>query len=623
MKKKLAMLLAATMLVTLFTGCGAGGKEDKGELNLYTWDGMFPQEILDGFEKETGIRINYSNFDYDEDMLAKLEETKGGDYDLVIADDYIIELAIQEGLVQKLDTSRISSYDNLNPVFMSQFYDPQNEYTVPYGAGIPLIVYDPGLTDVKITGYEDLWNPELENNVALTANYRVIDGITLKTMGESFNTEDLDVIRAAGDKLLTLAPNIRVINDNNTQDYLISGEVAAAFLYTSQVSTALQARPDLEVVYPKEGLGFGIMAGFVPAKAPNADAAYAFLDYINQPENAAKCFEYIGYYCTNKAAEEYISEDMKKMIVLPEDAAEVDGLPADVTVLRQPVENIYLVSTSVMDLLLHLDALDSVAFSGTKAEGWYLPEVKQAMEEGKIAYAGKYSAPDYEQILAAGCRLAIENTMILHTPEVKEQLEHFGIPVLVERSSYESDPLARMEWIKLYGILLGREEQAEQVFSAQETAVQPILSQEPTGKSCAFFSLTTNNLATVRKGSDYVARMIEMAGGSYVFADLTDNGNSLATMNLPLEDFYAGAKDADVLIYNSAIEGMIASVSQLTERFPLLNEFKAVQNGQVWCTTQSLFQQSMELADLIVDMNRVFTKGTPAASTLKFLTHVD
>ena len=205
---------------------------------------------------------------------------------------------------------------------MSQFYDPKNEYTVPYGAGIPLIVYDPGLTDVKITGYEDLWNPALENNVALTANYRVIDGITLKTMGESFNTEDLDVIRAAGEKLLSLAPNIRVINDNNTQDYLISGEVATAFLYTSQVSAALQARPDLEVVYPKEGLGFGIMAGFIPSQAPNADAAYAFLDYINDPENAAKCYEYIGYYCTNKAAEEYISDDMKKMIVLPEDAAE-------------------------------------------------------------------------------------------------------------------------------------------------------------------------------------------------------------------------------------------------------------------------------------------------------------
>lgn len=337
------------------------------------------------------------------------------------------------------------------------------------------------------------------------------------------------------------------------------------------------------------------------------------LDYAQQ--FTADCYEG-GYTMVS------IPDSGQKFLVVPQDAAEVDSLPADVTVLRQPVENIYLVSTSVMDLILHLDALDSVTLSGTKAEGWYLPEAKQAMEEGRIAYAGKYSAPDYEQILAANCGLAIQNTMILHTPEVKEQLEHFGIPVLVERSSYESGPLERMEWIKLYGILLGKEGQAEQVFAAQEAAIAPLLEQEPTGKSCAFFSLSSNNLATVRKGSDYVAKMIEMAGGAYVFSDLTDNGNSLATMNLPLEDFYAGAKDADVLIYNSAIEGTIASVSQLTEKFPLLSEFKAVQNGQVWCTSQSLFQQSMELADLILDMNKVFTEGTPDADTLKFLTHV-
>ena len=338
------------------------------------------------------------------------------------------------------------------------------------------------------------------------------------------------------------------------------------------------------------------------------------LDYAQQ--FTADCYEG-GYTMVS------IPDSGQKFLVVPQDAAEVDSLPADVTVLRQPVENIYLVSTSVMDLILHLDALDSVTLSGTKAEGWYLPEAKQAMEEGRIAYAGKYSAPDYEQILAANCSLAIENTMILHTPEVKEQLEHFGIPVLVERSSYESGPLERMEWIKLYGILLGKEDTAEQVFAAQEAAIAPLLEQEPTGKSCAFFSLSSNNLATVRKGSDYVAKMIEMAGGAYVFSDLTDNGNSLATMNLPLEDFYAGAKDADVLIYNSAIEGTIASVSQLTEKFPLLSEFKAVQNGQVWCTSQSLFQQSMALADLILDMNKVFTEGTPDADTLKFLTHVD
>lgn len=341
-KKRSAGMLAALLAVSALTGCGpkeagtagengtaqtgetgsSDGGAAGGELNLYTWDGMFPQEILTGFEEETGIRINYSNFSYDEDMLAKLEETKGGDYDLVFADDYIIELVIQEGLAQKLDTSRMENYDKLNPVFMSQFYDPQNEYTIPHGAGIPLLVYDPALTDVEITGYEDLWDPALEDNIALTANYRVINGIALKTMGESYNTEDLDVIRAAGDRMMKLAPNIRVINDSNTQDFVISGEAAVGFLYTSQVSLAMSSRPDLKIVYPEEGLGFGIIAGFIPSEAPNADAAYAFLDYINRPENAAACFGFLGYYCSNKAAEEYISEEMKELLVLPEDASE-------------------------------------------------------------------------------------------------------------------------------------------------------------------------------------------------------------------------------------------------------------------------------------------------------------
>lgn len=337
------------------------------------------------------------------------------------------------------------------------------------------------------------------------------------------------------------------------------------------------------------------------------------LDYATQ--FTADCYEG-GYTMLT------LTESGQQFLVTPEDAAAVEGLPESVTVLRQPIRNIYLVSTSVMDLFLALDGLDSVTLSGTRAEGWYLDEARAAMEDGRIAYAGKYSAPDYETILASGCGLAIENTMIYHTPEVKEQLEKFGIPVLVERSSYETDPLARMEWVKLYGILLGKQQEAEQLFDTQVQRVAPLENQQPTGKTVAFFSITSNNLVTVRKGSDYVARMIEMAGGSYVFADLTDSGNNLATINLSLEDFYAGAKDADVLLYNSTIEGSIASTEQLVEKCPLLAQFKAVQNGNVWCTAQSLFQQSMELPDLILDMNRVFTEGTPADSELTFLTHV-
>ena len=337
------------------------------------------------------------------------------------------------------------------------------------------------------------------------------------------------------------------------------------------------------------------------------------LDYATQ--FTADCYEG-GYTMLT------ITESGDQFLVVPEDAAEVDELPEGVTVLRQPMDDIYLVSTSVMDLFIALDALDSIKLSGTRAEGWYLDEAKAAMEAGTIAYAGKYSAPDYEQILAADCGLAIENTMIYHTPEVKEQLERFGIPVLVERSSYEGDPLARMEWIKLYGILLGKEETAEQIFAQQVERVAPILEQEPTGKTAAFFSITANNLANVRKGGDYVARMIEMAGGDYVFADLTDAGNNLSTMNLPLEDFYAGAKDADFLIYNSTVEGVVTSREQLIAKCSLLSDFKAVQNGNVWCTSQSFFQQSMELADLIVDLHTIFTEEHPDERTLKFLIKV-
>ena len=336
------------------------------------------------------------------------------------------------------------------------------------------------------------------------------------------------------------------------------------------------------------------------------------LDYATQ--FTADCYEG-GYTMLT------LTESGQQFLVTPEDAAAVEGLPESVTVLRQPIRNIYLVSTSVMDLFLALDGLDSVTLSGTQAEGWYLDEARAAMEAGRIAYAGKYSAPDYEKILAANCGLAIENTMIYHTPEVKEQLERFGIPVLVERSSYESGPLARMEWIKFYGILLGKEELAQQVFDRQAERIAPLLDQQSTGKSCAFFSISANNLANVRKGGDYVARMIEMAGADYVFADLTDSGNSLSTMNLPLEDFYAGARDADFLIYNSTIEGVVSTTDDLVAKCSLLADFKAVQNGHVWCVAQSFFQQSMELADFILELHRLFTEDAPDG--LQYFIHVE
>ena len=229
MKKFFALALSLALALTAFAGCsstsasastpsaasgstaGSAGTSASGELNLYTWEGMFPQEVLDAFTAETGIKVNYSSFDTDETMLAKLETAKGGDYDVVIADDYIIETAIAEGLVMELDKSKIANIGNVNPVYQGQFFDPEDAYTVPYGAGVQTIVYNPDLVDIEINGYEDLWDAALESSLGITSNFRVMNGMALKIAGESYNTEDVAAIeaaRAAGDGRVVLVDGV-------------------------------------------------------------------------------------------------------------------------------------------------------------------------------------------------------------------------------------------------------------------------------------------------------------------------------------------------------------------------------------------------------------------------------
>ncbi|MDR3161667.1 MAG: extracellular solute-binding protein, partial [Spirochaetaceae bacterium] len=205
--KFLLLALAAALAIALvfLAVANVGASRDRGakkQLTLFTWDAMFPQEILDGFEAETGITVNYVNFDYDETMLTRLEAAGGGDYDLVIADDYIIETVIAQGLAQKLDKSRLSNYRNINPIYQKQFYDPADEYTVPYGAGVQTICYDPARVNIPISGYADLWSPALRDSVGLIENYRVINGMALKVLGQSYNTNDTGTIRSAGERLL-------------------------------------------------------------------------------------------------------------------------------------------------------------------------------------------------------------------------------------------------------------------------------------------------------------------------------------------------------------------------------------------------------------------------------------
>lgn len=297
--------------------------------------------------------------------------------------------------------------------------------------------------------------------------------------------------------------------------------------------------------------------------------------------------------------------DGSRFLIVPEQAEAPEGLEEDIVILKQPIQDIYLVASAVMDMFCQLDGLDAISFSGQKQENWYIEDAKNAMAEGRLLYAGKYNRPDYEQLVSRGCRLAIENGMIAHAPEVVEKLEDFGIPVLMEASSYEAHPLGRVEWIKLFGALLGKEEAAERIFQEQADILNRISEDQPSGKTVAFFFVSSNGMVQVRQSSDYISRMIELAGGRYIFENLGDPESRKATMNMQAEEFYHKARNADFLIYNSSIDGGISTMKELLDKCEFLEDFQAVKEGNVWCTSNDMYQQSLSIGYLMEDMHRM------------------
>jgi iron complex transport system substrate-binding protein len=302
--------------------------------------------------------------------------------------------------------------------------------------------------------------------------------------------------------------------------------------------------------------------------------------------------------------------DGQKLLIVPEGKDTPNDLDGDIIVLQRPINDIYLVASGVMDMFSELDGLDTITFSGQKEENWYIESAREAMSKGDIIYAGKYNKPDYELIVSKGCSLVIENRMITHSPEVVEKLNSFGIPVIIEYSSYESHPFGRVEWVKFFGALLGKEDEAERIFDKQTAILDDIEVDTVTDKTVAFFYVTSNGLIQVRQSSDYVPKMIELAGGKYIFENLGDTDTKKSTINMQIEEFYNGAKDADYLIYNSSIDGGVSTISELIEKCGVLADFKAVQSGNVWCTTNDMYQQSLSVGYMIEDIsNMLFGKN--------------
>jgi iron complex transport system substrate-binding protein len=351
------------------------------------------------------------------------------------------------------------------------------------------------------------------------------------------------------------------------------------------------------------------------------------LTYVSTDQNEDATQFQILRYRDQKGADGYVClkfSDGSRYLLIPKDGtvpselkrmenSKKKGGTDDPVILQQPVSNIYLAATAVMAHFSTLDAMDRLKFTGTRQNDWYIEDARKAMKNGSLLFAGKYSEPDYETLVRYHTALAIESTMILHTPEVKEKLESVGIPVMTDLSSYEKTPFGRAEWIKVYGALLGKKEEAGRFFREEKAKVKKLDtgSKETAKPKVAFFYLDSQGRAVVRKTDDYIPSMITLAGGQYIFKDLKNkNPNSHSgTVTMSLEQFYQDAADADVLIYNAAIEAPLKSIGDLTQKNELFQKFKAVKEKHVWCAEASMYQMSDSTAEIIDGFHAAVTNG--------------
>ena len=339
---------------------------------------------------------------------------------------------------------------------------------------------------------------------------------------------------------------------------------------------------------------------------------------------AAKEFTIDYYEADGKTYTLLIIGAKDQFLLIPEGGFVPKSLSKDITPLQLPLANTYVVSSSVMDPIRRIDALGAVGYTGTKSGDWAIAEIARLVKSEAIQYAGKYSAPDYERLRQGGCSLTIENTMIYHTPEVKEKLEDLGIPVMVERSSYESTPLGRLEWVKLYGTLYGKKDAADAFFGKQAKRIQKVESEakktaKKDRKTVAVFAINASGGVTVRASNDYLAKMLDLSGGKYLAAKTESDTSVKSTITIQMEDFYRIARDADVLIYNSTVEGDVSAIRDLLNKYSLLKNFKAVKSGEVYCLSSGFFQNSTQLADVMEEMKAIFDGGDKKLTVLKKL----
>ena len=329
MKKFIALLLCGILTATALTGCGSSSAAgENGEVIVYNWGEYIDPETLTMFEEETGIKVVYDEFETNEIMYPKVEAGSSA-YDVVCPSDYMVQKMIENDLIQELDYDKIpNAKENIGAQYYEQAaaYDPGNKYCVPYCWGTVGILYNKTMVDEPIDSWSVLWDPKYKDSILMQDSVRDAFGVTLKYLGYSLNSTDLDELNEAKNLLIRQKPLVQAYVVDQVRDKMIGNEAAIGVIYSGEAIYTQKENPNLEYVIPKEGSNIWIDSWVIPKNAEHKENAEKFINFLCRPDIALKNFEYITYSTPNEAARELIEDESirNSKIAFP-DASELSG----------------------------------------------------------------------------------------------------------------------------------------------------------------------------------------------------------------------------------------------------------------------------------------------------------
>lgn len=323
--KKLILLMSLLMALTL-TACG--NNEAKEEISVYNWGEYIDPEILKDFEKETGIKVNYSTYASNEDLYIKMTQSQD-QYDVIVPSDYMIEKLIKEDLLQEVNYENIPNFQNVEDRLKNPTFDPENKYQVPYFWGTVGIVYNKDQVTEPVDSWDILWNEKYKNQIIMYNSQRDTIGVALKKLGYSLNSTNENELQEAKDLLIKQKPLVYAYLDDDGRDVVVQGDANLSVMYSGDALLMMQQNESLDYAIPKEGSNIWFDSMVIPKNARNVSGAEKFINYMLEKEVQAKNVNYcVGYTSPVKGVKELLPDEIKNSKVAYPDLENAPELEA-------------------------------------------------------------------------------------------------------------------------------------------------------------------------------------------------------------------------------------------------------------------------------------------------------